>query len=407
MSESGNPNVAVGAEPTIASKANSAVSFSDLEDMEESEARAKREAPAKKAKAEPKEKAEPKRKSEAKEIDEVDDEGEEEESKADGKKAKAVDEKTEGEEPKAKGEDEKPKAKTKVHKFKSAEGEELKVSGDFITTVPVDGKDEEVTLQELKSAYSGKVNWDRKYAELDREKKGHTQSVQQLNSTVEDLFKRSQENPEDAYDFLAELTGQDAVGLKEKLVRQQWEAMKHLAEMGEDEREEWFKDQVRGWRDRKYERREETEKKTKAEAEHAQKLRQAKEEYGISDEHYAEAERLARKHLGGETPTPEQVIYAERHITALDTIRSVVPHLEKHEKFGSIVNDIVQEMLRHPKLLGTDRLAAMLKETFPEEDRALSNLAKKAKRAADFDGDDAPRGRESGKKSEAILWDDL
>jgi hypothetical protein len=404
-------NTAVGAEPTITSKANSAVSFSELEQLEADEARAKKEAPKKKAEPkEAKEKAEPKKaKASAKTFDDDTDDAEADEDEktetdADSKARKKEADDDKGED---KDEPEKAKPKTKVHKFKTADGEEVKVSGDHLTTVSIGGKDEEVSLQDLKNHYSGKVSWDRKFSELDREKKAHTEQVGQLTKTVSDLFVRASKNPEDAYDFLAELTGKDAVQLKEQILRQQWEAMRHLAEMPEGEREEWFKDQVRGWRDRKYERRDEAEKKSREEAEHSQKLRIAKEHHGISDEGYAEAERLATKYLNGEKPTPEQVIYAERHLTALEAIHEAVPHLEKHAKFGSIVEDIVQDMLRHPKAFGKDRLQALLKETFPEDDKALGALAKKVKKAADLDGDERPQSRESGKKSTALLWDDL
>ncbi len=402
-------NAPVGAETTINSKANSAVSFSDLEQMDQAEERAKREAGGKKAEPKPKAEKKPTKREASETFDDEDDKRAGKEAKP-GRGEGDEDGREDASEEKDKPENDpdKQKQRPKAHKFKSTSGEEVKVSGDFITTVPVNGKDEEVSLQDLKSHYSGKVSWDRKFSELDREKKDHGAQVQQLNSTVDDLFKRSKENPEDAYDFLAELTGQDSVQLKEKILRQQWDSMQHLAEMSPEDREEWFKDQVRGWRDRKYDRRDEAEKKKTAEAQHSAKLRAARDHHGISEDNYGEAERLARKFLGGETPSPEQVIYADRHLTALEAIHSVVPHLEKHAKFGSIIEDIVQDMLRHPKAFTKQRLEALLKETFPadEKDPALEALAAKAKRSEDLEGTDRPRGK-GAKRPEASLWDDI
>jgi hypothetical protein len=404
MSDSVNPNVEVGAEATITSKSNSSISFDELDQLDD---QPKAKKPPAEKKAEPKEKAEPK-KSESKPVAkkaEADAEDDDEEPKAKESGA-AVKKGGEDDKPASKEDEEKAK-KPRSYKFKVGE-ETHAIPADHPVPVQVNGKKEDVPLQELINSYSGKVHYDREFSKLDVERKAHVQQVEQMNTMVKDLYERASKNPEDAYDFLAELTNKDPIELKEQILRSQWDAMRHLAELPEEEREEWFKDQVRTWKDRRYATRDEAEKKKRDDNAKAQHLAQVRDHFGIDEEAYGEAERVAAKYLNGEKPTPQQVIYADRYMTALDAVKEAVPHLEHHKNFGSIVEDIVQEMLRHPKLYGKERLHTLLRETFPAAgDETLEKLAGKVKKAADIDGEEQPKSRQSARKSEAVTFDDL
>ena len=64
------------------------------------------------------------------------------------------------------------KEKKDVKNLRMKMGEELfNVASDATFKVKVDGKSEEVPLQELINNYSGKTAWDKKFTEIGKEKK--------------------------------------------------------------------------------------------------------------------------------------------------------------------------------------------------------------------------------------------
>lgn len=393
MSEAAPANTPVAGESTIESKANSSVTFSDLEQMDQAEQRAKRET---KAEDKPKDESGTRR---AEREDKS-----EKRNKDDKKESKGREDKSAaGRDDDDSAEKEKPesKPKPKVHKFRSGEDEHA-LGGDSVVSVVVDGKKEEVPLQELINNYSGKVGYDRKFSELAAEKKAHEKTVAAMDSMVKNLFEKAQKNPEDAWDFLAELTGKDPVEFKADLLRKQRAEALRLAEMSDEDFEKYLKDASLSWRERRLERKDSETKAAREQAEREQKTAEMRKQYGISDDRYESAHKIAKDYLKGQEPTPDQVLYAERYITALETIRESVPALESHDKFDNIVEDIVQDMLRHPSMT-RDKLQALLLETWGEDKSALKRLSEKIRR--DPEAEELPRGRE--KKSEAVFFSDL
>ncbi len=396
-----NPNVPVGAEATTASKANSAVTFDDVADQKEAPK------PRPKLVKDDKEEKEPKTKpvrsgakDEADSFSEADDDAEpakakpkEKSEKDDGKDDKAA--------PKA--------AKPKVHKLKSGE-QAYDVAGDALVTVTIDGKKEEVKLQDIIDNHSGKTNWDRKFNELRNERTEFTKQRESMNSLVKNLYEKSQKDPEAAWDFLAELNKQDPAKLKIGILRQQFEEMKALYDMDEPSRERWFKEKELDFRDKAHTNREKANSEREAQVAEETSRADAAKKYGIGDDEWANATKLVHQYLSKVDPkfdgkvTPEQVIYGSRQLMALDVINRTVPNLENHEKFDSIVGDIVTDLMRHPGVT-REKLASLLQEVWGDENKGLKNLGRKAAKNAQISDDERPARRSVNR--DPVTFDDL
>jgi hypothetical protein len=413
----GNPNVEVGAESgPLTSRTNSITSFSDIEeaDLPPPGATAKK-APEKKPSGEvPKKKDEPKKGGKEKTPADVDeDDGEDAEPRGEGDK-KPADKKSE-----PKPEPEKPKAdaKPKSHKGRSGENQ-LTIPSDTVFGVPVDGKKEDVSFQELVDNYSGKQNYDRKYNDLARELKSHQESVKTLNDNITQLFQNAEKDPEEAWDWLAEMTKQDPVELKGSMMKKQVDqSLEILRGLGveipddiEQRLEGVFQKERLNWRERKLTRAEKNKERTAEQTAAQQKLSETKERYGLDDERWETARRhvaefLKTKGVEGEVPL-EAVVHFDRHQMAVATIEDAVPHLAKREDFAHILQETTRDLVLNPKMT-KEQLRATLIEVFGSEDedaerqRRLSQKARERK-------DQVPRSAESARGTKPYLsFDDI
>lgn len=99
---------------------------------------------------------------------------------------------------------------------------------DTEVELKIDGKLEKVTLKDLKSNYSGKVAYDRKFSEVDKqhktvikEKAALQQEIEQVNSYVNTFAaKMKQKDAVGAMSYLAEFSGMSPAAMKQALITQ-------------------------------------------------------------------------------------------------------------------------------------------------------------------------------------------
>lgn len=391
-----NPNVEVGDEPTISTGAGSQLTFDDLERVTAEEDR--------KPKPKPKPKEEKPLKEAAWNPDDAPDPKDQREPKEE-KEPKPKDKEPQAAQPKE------GQPKPKIHKLKIGD-QIMDVAGDATFTIPVAGKKEEVPLQDLVNDYNGRTEWHRRFSEVDVREKEFSKQKESLDKLVSNVYEKVQTDPDAAFDFLAEMTKQDPIAMKEGMLRSQIEALLPLAAMSEEEREAYIKDQVRNWRDKLHESRTksyETEQKADEEALAKQQLMDI---HGIDEARYAKAEQVARDFLTKQHPefdgavTKEQVLYVDRKLMAWDVINNTVPHLVNHARYDSIVEDVVTDLLRHPELT-PETLAKQLSEVFGEEDKALKNLGRKAATTATASHAEAPADSRPRQEHSATFFDDM
>lgn len=113
----------------------------------------------------------------------------------------------EGSESESEGEaEEEGQPATKVAKA-THKGKALDVPEDATFQVKVDGKNEAVSLSDLKKNYAGKVAYDKKFSELDVQRKAFRKDVQYVDNRLKDIFNTAKTNPMLAFKKVAKMAG--------------------------------------------------------------------------------------------------------------------------------------------------------------------------------------------------------
>ena len=224
-----------------------------------------------------------------KEEESFDDEEEEEESEEeeDIKVAKKEEEESE--------ESDKPKSKLRMRM-----GDELfNVESDATFKVKIDGKLEDVGVQELINNYSGKTAWDKKFTEIGKEKKilesEKVHLTSQKNNLIEHVnkalgpIKDKDANPLDSLLYLVEMSGEDPYSAYRRIMEANLEELSSLMDMGETERDLYFhkkKDELHGKvAKQRYEKQQETESFNQIQSK-VDSLRQA---HNVSEDEFVDA----------------------------------------------------------------------------------------------------------------------
>lgn len=88
-------------------------------------------------------------------------------------------------------------------------GKPYELPSDVMIEVTVDGKKQSVSIDDLRNQYSGKMGWDKKFSELDRERKGFSKEREEIVTEISTFFSLSQTDPKKAIYYLAERSGQN------------------------------------------------------------------------------------------------------------------------------------------------------------------------------------------------------
>lgn len=390
-----NPNTEVGAETSV--RPGAGATFRDLDDaMDAREA----EKPEKKT-ATTKVKEEDGKKAPAKPKAEDDD------SSGDDVKPPKKDEKEDKDDKKER--DGKPRAKKLKFKVGDDEGE---VSNHAVFKIPVDGKDEEVTLQDLYDEFHGKKFHQRKASEYERKDAQREKEFKTLQTHVQRFAELSKEDPSAGVFFLAELQGADPTELAMNMLQTQLEMGKEYWSLGSDEaRQAWLERKEVEFGKKANERAKKNRAAEENEAKTSKARQEAQKTFGVDDAEYERVSERLREHLQKKDPNfkgdphPVQVMQARCWIVAEDVIKEAAPHLVGDANYDTILEDAASMLLRHPNF-SRDRLAKTLKENFGQGsgqeggggDENLKEVARRIARNDDAHGDDKPAGTRKTKK---------
>lgn len=136
-------------------------------------------------------------------------------------------------------------------KLRMRMGDELfNVDSDASFKVKVDGKNEDVPLQELINNYSGKTAWDKKFTEIGKEKKTLEVEKAQVTRQSEELkahvakalapLRTKDGNPMDSLLYLVEMSGDDPYNAYRRIMESNLGELGRLMDMGDVERELYF-----------------------------------------------------------------------------------------------------------------------------------------------------------------------
>lgn len=311
---------------------------------------------------EPKEK--PKKKVEKKEEEEsFDDEEVEEEEESE---VKPVSDKKE----------EAPKTKLRMRM-----GDDLyNITSDASLPVKIDGKVENVSVQELVNNYSGKTAWDKKFTELGKEKKALDFEKSQVEHKNAELMKHVEaalapikdpsKNPLESLLYLVEMSNEDPYAAYRRIMEANLEELSTLMDMSEVERELYFhkkKDELHSKVTKQRNERITKEQTFNQVVEKVNALRQA---YNVSEDEFVDASEelealFTAQKLDPNTITEEQVVDFASLKPHIATVKELIEPYEDNIDEGKY-GDVVAQLSRYLRDGKADKagVAEILKRNF-------------------------------------------
>lgn len=315
--------------------------------------------------------------------------GEEGEKKAE----KKADKPDEGDEAKDAGDDE-PESKDgtpedagepkeEVRTLKAfRDGKRYEIPEDAELKVKVDGKNEKVTLTELRDNYAGKVAWDKKFSEFSEEKKGWEETKNLYDAEMEVIKEhfvnlrtltekgmQGEVDPVSSMNYLLDLMGINTVDYNKAVFEHMAEEFDLYSQMTESEREALWTKRENEYLVKRQESLTRNQSEEKARVEFQRKVEGLREAHGISEEDYVSAENDL-KDMGFKDFNPEQVVEAARLKPLIATADELLePYLEQlsDEEAHNASVEIATTMLRTPELT-VDQVKTMLAEMYEVED---------------------------------------
>lgn len=126
-------------------------------------------------------------------------------------------------------------APVKTFKVKSGD-DELELRADAKIPVKVAGEEKEVTLDDLRRDFSGRVDWSRKYSELDKERKQFVSDKTFMTSKLKEALDLSKQDGLSALLKFAELTGYDPIKYRQEFMASMIPAVEKYAQLEEHEK---------------------------------------------------------------------------------------------------------------------------------------------------------------------------
>lgn len=252
-----------------------------------------------------------------KQTDQLDEEEDKKEEEKEEKKEEDKEPETKQEEEPKKEEPKQPKGKT--IRVKGEDGEAKDIELDSTVKIKVDGKNEIVSIKELRDNYSGKVAWENKFSEIQEEKrtleseiKDYKQDKEQIVGHLTEISKMlddQEKNPLDVLHYLVDMTGRDPLDYSKKVMSFLAEEVRNLDSMDDVERDLYWKNKELDAIRNNQAAKEERESKLSAQREKAQKLNQLRESQGVTEEEFVKS-HSELKSLGysEDEITPEAIV---------------------------------------------------------------------------------------------------
>lgn len=177
--------------------------------------------------------------------------------------------------------------KAKTFKVKNGDAE-LELRDDATIPVPVDGKIETISLKDLRTNYAGKVAYDRKFTELDGERKSFYTERDTVNGKINEFYRLAVEekNPRLAIEGLADAMGSDPKQVWESIVGPIKLAMQNAAQMSPEEaQQKEIQEELEYYR-RKEDLRRQNESRTRENEDLINRIKVTQEKNGMTPEKF-------------------------------------------------------------------------------------------------------------------------
>jgi len=302
---------------------------------------------------------------------------------------------------------------------KDSSGEEKSdpKSEEGLIEVKVDGELQKVSIDELKNNYAGKVAWDKKFTEIDRERKEVMYERDSLQNDINDVNKYVAELGQKMQSVgmiegLYEIGALNNIGphqIKKALIAELLPEINKLSDMPEDRIELEYQRQELEYQKQLIQQESQRFQSQQAQRELQQKTENLMNQTGVSVDEYKEAESFlsARKGELGEEITPELItdyaVFAKAESRAGDLITNFQGG--KHAESKEVVDGVIDILLQYPEFSDEDVLEVM-QDALTD---AQQDVAKKEVEKVTNNGKASTPKKQTQKEEIEELedWDDL
>lgn len=307
---------------------------------------------------------------------EEDEKGKDSKEEEDDEKEKSDKEKEEGnkesEEEKKDGEkaeDEGEKTPAKKIKIK-ADDKDYEIPLDATIKTKVKGKNEFVSLEDLRNNYSGSKAWTEEIEAAKSKQQEAEFEIEQLEEEKEEigghleklgeLMDKEDGDPLDALYYLLDMTGRDVNNYSKRVFDFMEEKVEEMSEMDDSEKElYWTKKRLEKINNNQA-AKSERQKQEQAQRELVSRVDQIRESHGVSEEGFVQAyDELVNLGISEEEITPQQVV----------EYSAIKPHVEKAEKIvgqfeddldddgmDELISETASAMRKYPNMSDQDAL---------------------------------------------------
>jgi hypothetical protein len=255
-------------------------------------------------------------------------------------------EKEESEEKKA--QDKSPKGKKTYIKV----GEEtFGIDSNAIVPVVIDGKKQEVTLQELKNEYSGKKYAEQQLNLLSVEKQKIQQVSKQLDESVKkyrqvadsimSIANDVEKNPKEAFKIFLDAFGLDTYDLEERMMKHDLQELSNLLQMTEVERKAYLLEKKNSHLLSQAEKRKQAEAQDLKVKTYTEKVDALRKSFGVSEAQYVDAyEELKSRGYKDEDLSEKDIVEwaaTKPHVSVVQEILSPYEEDFSDDAYGELV----------------------------------------------------------------------
>lgn len=312
--------------------------------------------------------------------------------------------------------EEKPEVKEDSANKKVEKPEEKKPSeelkDDLSIEVKVDGKMEKVSLKDLKANYSGKVAWDKKFTEIDKERKSVIKERNELKSEVDGInryvnefaTKMKAKDSLGAMEYLSQFAGMSPGQMRKNMIDQLLPEINRLAGLTPEARELEFNKMDTEYNHKRHLDDIEKTKNEKARLELELEVTKIKSSNGVSDEEWEAAFEFLDTHLEKDKAiTPKDVVQYAKWSKADGLSTSLLNEFDggKHLEVKEVRDTLTDIIIKNPSFTKQDLLDIL-------NDSLKGKVEEKVKEVVKSKSADKPRdekGRFTYSEKSLDSWD--
>jgi len=247
--------------------------------------------------------------------------------------------------------------------------------------VKVDGEEQDVSLEDLKSNYSGKVAYDKKFNELNLERKQHEAEITEINNYINHFANLMKEGDAmGAMSYFAEFGGVAPHEFEQQLIKSLMPVIDRYREMDPNEIDLEYKNKEADYYRRQMESVQEQTKLQQANQELSAKEASIREANYFTSEEWDQASAYVKEHLENRDDySPELVRDFMLNEKAENAVEAVDANLLDNKVFMSAFETLVRDTpeATHEDLVSHLKSLYEEKVEEPKKEEVKQELAKK------------------------------